>query len=236
MAKKKANGGSSEIERMKKLMRSVRYRGIDQTSGYDRDPFVEAYSEFSDLEKYAAAVNKDPHNLGARRDLFGLIFGNKDAHNGVSPEMIKQTAKDFVDGSKENIGRYAARNFDGMFDDLDPKALESMLFSVQLYKTGKDREHDDLVDTLAEFRQLREMLEKKDIGAIRKYALESLKDEDLPDPIKGAVAHLAKVDDGMAHMIFDAKYNALNAIIAQALYNQDGSIDEAKARKLIKDS
>ena len=122
---------------------AFRYKPINPKDTYDREAFVSALSEFSDLEQYRKALDQDPSNLGAREDLFGLLYGDPSFHRGFSPEDVKKSAKEAYKAGLEQTARYVEHNHNKFFNDLlDDKAMDALLMSVPLYKT-ENAEHND---------------------------------------------------------------------------------------------
>lgn len=211
-----------------------RYYPIDLAAGDEE--FVAQYETLEDLEKWAGAIKKNPHDLGARRDLSGLLFGDSNFHMGRSPEAMSQLAKDSRSNGIEAMARYAESRFDYMFGELDAKSLADLLDSLPLYKTGKDKEHDLLVDLLSETKKMREMLKEKSLEKMRSYVMQSLKNESTPTWAKKAMSAIIQSDEGVVYNIFRKKYEAMNSVVNSALSDSEGNLDENKVRRLIRDS
>ena len=116
------------------------YHPITPSHDYNREEFLFHQNVLNDLTGYRAKIDKDPTDLKAREKFSKKVFGDKKYHIGLSDVEMKVHAKAVQEDSLEKMARYAAHNFDDLFNKLEDESLQAYLFSVPLYKTKDNKD------------------------------------------------------------------------------------------------
>ncbi|MDO8460771.1 MAG: hypothetical protein Q7S74_06705 [Nanoarchaeota archaeon] len=212
------------------------YNPISPNKRYNREEFLRAQDSFNDLEKYANTLKEKPFDLSAREKLSRLLTGDSSFHSGMAPESVARMAKTFYDGSLDALAKYTKTNFDEMFDKLNGKALQRLLFSIRLYNTG-DRDHDSLANLIGDVKSMQEIENKEGeehTSAIRSYVAKKIESRNLSDTAKKVIKQLLG-DGGFVLKTFRRDSQIKNQILSKYLSTAEGELDENKVRVLIKD-
>jgi len=214
---------------------AFRYKPINPKDAYDKEAFVSALSEFSDLEQYRKALDQDPSNLGAREDLFGLLYGDPNFHRGFSPEDVKKTAKEAYKVGLEQTARYVEHNHNKFFNDLlDDKAMRKLLESVPLYKTGNN-EHDTLVSIIDDVKSMNAARQAEDpIGKMSEYVLKRTKSDAVPGWAKKLINYFSG-DPRFVQRVFITEFATKQQVISAA-FSKGKGVDREKVRRILENS
>ncbi|MBW3022676.1 hypothetical protein KY308_01055 [Candidatus Woesearchaeota archaeon] len=212
------------------------YRPISPEKKYNRDEFVYHQDALFNLAKQKEQLDKDPTNLKAREKISARFFGDKTSHTRIRDVVdMKVIVREIYEGSLEAMARYTDNNFDEMFNDLDERGLQSMLFNVPLYQTNTNTEHNLIVGLINEVSAIEKISKEKDIDKMRKYLAGIVKeDKSIPEYAKRIIKYLSNSNDVIV-TIFAKTVEAKNGLLNYAL-TKDGKFDMGKARALIKDS
>lgn len=211
------------------------YRPINPSHDYKQEEFLYHQDTLNDLTKWREQIEKDPTNLKPREKLSKKVFGDKKYHVGLSDVEMKVHARAVQEDALEKMARYSAHNFDKLFNKLEEESVQAYLFSVPLYQTKDNKEHNTLVALIQETSAVQEIAKKKDIGQMRKYLLSAVKnDKSLPNYAKEIISYLAN-SDSVITRVFSMAADTKGKVLNMALTKNE-KFDEDRARKLIKDS
>jgi hypothetical protein len=214
---------------------AFRYKPINPKDTYDREAFVSALSEFSDLEQYRKALDQDPSNLGAREDLFGLLYGDPSFHRGFSPEDVKKSAKEAYKAGLEQTARYVEHNHNKFFNDLlDDKAMHALLMNVPLYKIGNN-EHDTLVSIINDVKSMNAATQAENpIEKMSEFVLKRTKSDAVPGWAKKLIKYFSG-DPRFVQRVFMTEFAAKQQVLSAAISRGEG-IDQEKVRRILENS
>lgn len=210
------------------------YKPINKDGAYTRESFVASKEDLNDIGEYGERVLKDPFDLGAREDLFGLLYGDPNFHRGFSPEDIKKTASAAIKDGVESMGRYVEKNRNKFLDLLDNKSMYNLMFSVPLYKTGNE-EHDTLVGMVNDAKSMASMTQSEEpLEKMREFVLKRTKSDKVPDWAKSLIVYFSG-DPKFVQRVFGAEFNVKQKVLAAAFADGKEN-DGARARKVLETS
>lgn len=227
-----------------------RFRLLSAAHPWDEELFAAAFSEWADLQDYAGKLRANPFDLGARRDLSGLLTGSKGFHVGLRPESVQGMAKKAFDHAHEGMARYVEKHGGKLLDKIEGENLLNLVMSVPLYlrpereDRAEDREHNFLVGLINEVKTLgeaqKEDSEKETLKNRRKLVMAAYnpRDEHYTGPRWAAefVAEYGGADDAIIANVFKARYAAKQQLLLRALARDEEHLDEKRMRALIEDS
>ncbi len=208
----------------------VRYRPISPERDYDRREFLGAQDELNDLEEYNEALEKDPFNVGAREDLCTRLFGDEREHMNYTPDGIRKLSKEAFKDGREGMGKYVENKRDMFLEMLDGEALFGLVTSVPLYKTGH-KEHDEIVELMNNVKYMEAVLEKQNIGEMRKAVLKKAESKAVPKWAQKIIKYFAG-DSNFVKRVF-VRDHANKAAVLQMSLSRDAEYDADKIRTLV---
>ena len=167
-------------ERARRAWTEHKYKPIDPSGAYDRTTFIRAQKQLNDLRKYNEAISKDAYNTGAIEDLANLVWTDPGAHLNDSPVQVRGTAKAALTNGFNNMGWYVKNNLDKLMSKFDGNTMKKVALSLPLYGGGS-KEHDDLVSLVGDIRNMEQVIEKNDFGAMIKNISDRLSSKDVSD-------------------------------------------------------
>lgn len=215
----------------------------DHKKESNRDKFVNAMDNISDLEKWAQGIQENPDSSNIREDIGSLIYDKPDFFTKrPAEEVMAQIHKAYTD-SIEHLGGYTTRdkdglhrqkgyvenNFDDMTDRLDANGLSSMALNVTLMNTG-NKNTDSAIKNLRELQEIQRLDEK----TIHPFLGKKMKEE--PKHISSFYFEYGQKDDFYAQKFAEYISRKTQKELAKSMEKVSGTSERDKFKTIIDSS
>ena len=211
--------------------KSLEYKTIDSEGDYDSNIVIQHYEDFQDISNSIQTIKKDSENIGAWEKAGDLLHKNKQFY--FQAKTSPRYGLEKVLSEEYNaLAKYAENNSSTIFEKLGPEDYSELIKKVPLYKTG-NKEHDDLVDAMNEYKKLVET--GQDINKIAEYAQKKIIDSDCSEGIKMEL--LVNIhNEKYLQVIFQEYLNLAKARLDAKMHNGDEKVRIEFLEKVFKES